>query len=176
MDTRLTSSLLFASGLLLLAACPGSLENPERFLAGTGGGGTCPDIEADLFPNRCGTAGCHNATDQAAELDLVSPGVASRLVGVAGTDSCDNTVLLDPNDVPNSLMVTKLQPNPSCGNIMPLIGTPLSDEETACLVAYLEGLQGGTPTTTTTSSGGGMGGAGTTTTTTGGGMGGAGGN
>lgn len=144
-----------------LAACPGELEDPERFLTGTGGGGPCPDIP-QLFAETCADAGCHNASEMAENLDLESPGVEGRLAGVPGTSTCDNIVLADPDDPPQSLIVRKLQPAPPCGSQMPLLVPKdqlYTAHQIACVEAWIATLSA-SPTTTTTTTGGGMGGAG----------------
>lgn len=151
---------LLASGAALLAACPGEIESPERFLTGSsGGGGPCPDIPT-LFAETCTSIGCHNATEMAEDLDLESPGVEERVAGVPGTDTCDNTILADPNDPAGSLLVLKLHPAPPCGSQMPLL-VPKDELFTAhqisCVEQWIATLEAG-PTTTTTGGGGGMGG------------------
>jgi hypothetical protein len=115
--------------------CPGRLDDPDQYLDGgssTDGGDSCADelVEAKLSAS-CGSASCHGASTP---LDLDSPGVRERLVGV--TTSC--------GDLPMArFLVEKLSPNPSCGVRMPFGGTPYSDEEEACLVKYLGALLDG---------------------------------
>ncbi len=124
--------LLLGLGLSpLLGACPGHLEDPERFVA-------CRmDVERELLAPRCATAGCHAAPNPAANLDLASPGVAARLS--SGTSSCQARPL-------TAIMLDKVQPTPTCGSSMPLGGTPLSSQELDCLELYLQRISaGGTP-------------------------------
>jgi len=158
---KLTSHALFASVALaatglLVSACPGEIENPAIFLTGAGGGAdACSlDVEADIFQEKCNTSTCHNASDEAANLDLESPGIASRVVGVDG--ECTG-VLADPDNPEESLLYTKLDSSPGCGLQMPL-GGELSDEEKSCILEWIGDQMGGGPTST--SSGGGMGGMG----------------
>ena len=68
-------------------------------------------------------------------LDLVSPGVAARVVGVSGT-GCTG-ILAAPADPTSSLLYTKLAPRPSCGSQMPLGRPPLSDADAGCILAWI---------------------------------------
>ena len=160
------ASLIALAGLW---GCPGELEDPERFL----NGGGCPDVETELFPQRCGQANCHSAEDQAANLDLVSSGLAQRVVNVPASSDCNNTPLASPDAPQASVLYTKLT-DTFCGpSQMPVIGDKFTDEELECVAEWLASLPGGGPATSSSSSGGGMGGAGGMSGS--GGMGGAGG-
>jgi hypothetical protein len=124
---------------MTLTACPGSLENPERFLDGGLDGGsdagfTCTpaNVESLIFIPSCGGAGCHGPTNPSNGLDLQSPGVASRLKGVSQCMSKSEA----------SFMLEKLHPSPACGSQMPL-GRTLPDEQIACVASYLASLDGG---------------------------------
>lgn len=160
---KLTSHMLLASVALstaafFVSACPGKIDNPEAFLTGVGGAGACSlDVEADIFQAKCNNASCHNADDRAAQLDLESAGIASRVVGV--TADCGG-LLADPDNPEDSVLYTKLDSDPGCGTQMPLGGSELSDAEKSCILSWIAEQSGGSPTTTTTSSGGGMGGMG----------------
>lgn len=126
---------------LLLAACAGDLENPERFEAPSTA--ACElDVMADVIEPKCGVPGCHGGDMPSAGLDLVADGHASRLVGVespAGNE-CEERVRIDPADPEGSLLVEKLLPSPSCGTQMPPVGGELSDEELECVVQWVEEL------------------------------------
>ena len=145
-----------AFGLLLLAGCPGTLEDKQRFLvdggnAGRGhddasasgdsdaGLGPCGDVVTRIFAPSCGGTGCHGATGAQQDLDLVSPGVAARVVGVSGV-SCATT-LADPANPEASLIYQKLSATPPCGSPMPLARPPLSEEDTACVLAWIAAQQ-----------------------------------
>src|SRR6187551_2514877 len=103
---RIDRSALLALGMalsaLVLAGCPGTLDDKERFLADAGkagngasepdGGdaappdagpdlGSCGDVVTRIFVPSCGGTGCHGAIAAQQDLDLVSPGVAARVVG-----------------------------------------------------------------------------------------------
>jgi len=159
-------ALAMALSALLLAGCPGTLDDKERFLvdagnAGNGGSGTdggddaaapndagsdaaagagpdlgpCGDVVTRIFVPSCGGTGCHGATGAQQDLDLVSPGVAARVVGVTGT-GCIST-LADPANPEASLIYQKLSPTPPCGSPMPLARPALSEDDVACVLAWI---------------------------------------
>ena len=148
----------------LLVGCPGTLDHKERFLVDAGnaanGGsetgndaavpddagadadadagpdsGACGDVVARIFVPSCGGTGCHGSVAAQQDLDLVSPGVAERVVGVSGI-GCSST-LADPANPEASLIYQKLLPTPPCGSPMPLARPALSDEDTACVLAWI---------------------------------------
>lgn len=120
--------LLLGLGLApLLGACPGHLEDPERFT-------NCMDVERELLAPRCATSGCHASATPAANLDLASPGLAARLA--SATSTCEGR--------PQTLnMQDKVLPSPTCGSSMPLGGTPLNTREQECLALYLQRIEAG---------------------------------
>jgi hypothetical protein len=93
----------------------------------------CPDVPT-MFVETCGVAGCHDATTKAEALDLASPGVASRLVGVAAAEGAG--LLIDPTTPARSVVYTKLLANPPFGARMPT-GTPLDDATIQCVLAWV---------------------------------------
>jgi len=97
--------------------------------------GPCGDVVTRIFVPSCGGTGCHGATAPQQDLDLVSPGVAARVVGVLGL-GCSAT-LADPSDPQASLIYQKLSPTPPCGSPMPLARPALSDEDAACVLAWI---------------------------------------
>ncbi len=103
--------------------------------AGTANFGPCGDVPARIFVPSCGGTGCHGATAAQQGLDLVSPGVASRVVGVNGKVCA--SILANPKAPASSLLYTKLSPNPSCGAQMPLARPSLSEDDAACLLAWI---------------------------------------
>ena len=140
--TRLALLLPPAFLLANLTACPGELDNPERFI------GSCPDIETQFFPQRCGTAGCHNADSlaSAGNLDLTSADVASRLVGVEATNACGLEPLVDPSDPEGSVLYIKMTED-FCGpSRMPLAADDVTDVELGCVRDWIASLSpsGGT--------------------------------
>ncbi len=132
--------------LVLLAACPGRLADPNEFLDGGGGGdggtgggaggGSGCDVENGIFLMKCGTSlGCHAGAALAADgLNLIDAGFRQKL---AGTSQC--------NGLPyKTYMITKVQSaTPPCGNQMPLGGPYLSTAEIQCLTDYMDALDGG---------------------------------
>lgn len=148
------AALLAVALVFGVAACPGSLEDPGRFVdggdvaadddAGGGGEGACPegtDVEADLMAARCGGSVCHGAEAPAAGLDLVSPGIAERMIDVPSTqESCGGAILLVPGDPDASLLFEKLLPSPSCGAQMPLAQAAFDDGEIACVREWIAGM------------------------------------
>ena len=122
-------ALAIAIALAGASACAGELENPERFAA-------CPpgDVE-QLFQQRCGD--CHGATEPEAMLDLVSPGVADRLIGVpSGTALCEGWTLIEPS-TGQHLLLDKLGDS-SCGSRMPLALNEFSAIETECVRRWVD--------------------------------------
>jgi len=133
------------------SACPGTLEDPARFLAagGDGGlgeqsqppadgsvGGNCPDIPG-LFAQTCTASGCHNASTKAQGLDLQSPNLGTRLAGVAATEVAGSGLLINPTAPSQSVLYEKLTANPPYGSRMPLAGTPLDDATMACVLTWI---------------------------------------
>jgi hypothetical protein len=160
-------------GLLALAGCPGTLKDKERFLPDGGGGGAggaaaCADVStvpAQIFANKCGGNGCHGAMAPQQGLDLESPGVAARVVGVPAKE-CTG-ILADPQDPAGSVLYTKLLDTPPCGARMPFNLAKLSATEIACVKEWIAGQTGGASTSTggatassSASGTGGMGGGG----------------
>jgi hypothetical protein len=157
-------ALVVASSIPLvalgLAGCPGSLEDPERFALADGS--ACLDVPTTLLGAKCATgAGCHVAEAPGGDLDLVSPGLAARLVDVPASSTCGGTLLVDSSDPEASLLYQKVLDSAPCGSRMPLGGAPLVDVERACLLEWITELDASSSaTTTTTTSAGGGGGAG----------------
>jgi hypothetical protein len=158
----MTSRSAIARGCFLAlcaasAGCPGTLEDPERFLdgglyaqgqatedggiAGEGGagddggrGGNCPDMP-QFFSTTCTGIGCHNAMDKAQGLDLQSPDLASRLVGVQATEGPG--LLIDPSNPSASVLYLKVTASPPFGARMPSGKPPLDDATIACVLAWV---------------------------------------
>jgi hypothetical protein len=129
----LRPSLLLPLCALSLTACPGALEDPDRFLDASV---TCSTawVETTLFTGTCGGAGCHEATNAGGGLDLVSAGVSARL---AGASTCTGHPL-------SSFMLEKLEPSPPCsGSQMPLGKPALTSAQKTCLSSYLAALSDG---------------------------------
>lgn len=152
--TRKTFWLFPVIGISV-SACAGELSNPERFEVGQSaattadagragapvgdaGASTCGSTIA-LLTSKCGNAGCHGAASPAAGLDLASADLGARLRDVAASASCDGYSIIDSKDPSRSLLYLKVTDTPPCAPRMP-IGTPLSDTEQSCLLAWIEQL------------------------------------
>jgi hypothetical protein len=98
-------------------------------------GGACPDIPQFLAAT-CTASSCHNASDEAQGLDLQSPDVASRLVGVMATEGPG--LLVDPSAPSASILYLKLMASPPFGAQMPLGQKPLPGATTACILDWIE--------------------------------------
>ncbi len=121
-----------AAATVLLAACPGSLENIEDFEDAGG----CGDVPTKLIGPRCATANCHDADMPQSNVDMTpDDGLVARLVGVAG-DQCTG-MLIDPSAPDQSLMYTKCLENPTCGAQMPFTGAKFTPEEEQCLLDWV---------------------------------------
>ncbi len=145
------------AALCLLSGCPGKLDDKPSFLAyaaehgdagagpdtisqagtaGTGAGSSaCGDVPTRIFIPSCAGNGCHNPAAPQQGLDLASPDVASRVVGVSGK-MCPVT-LADPTNPEGSLIYQKLAAKPPCGAQMPLARPPLSAADAACVLAWI---------------------------------------
>jgi len=139
-ERALGIAVLALAATTWLAGCPGLPPAAERPLDGTGGagGGACGDVEATVFAVSCAGGTCHGPGDPAQGLDLVSPGLASRVVGQPA-HGCGG-VLADPQHPEDSALYDKLLDAPGCGARMPLHGDPLSEDEIACVKAWIATL------------------------------------
>ena len=113
----------------------GTGANGSAGADGTDPNGACGDVIARVFVPSCGGTGCHSANAPQQGLDLVSPGVASRVVGVSAKQCA--TVLADPQNPQQSLLYLKLLPQPDCAAQMPLARPALSSADTACVLAWI---------------------------------------
>ena len=129
----------------MTAGCPGTLDNKAEFLAAgsttagvssTGGGlGPCGDVPAAILVPSCGGGGCHGTQAPQNGLDLESPGVAARVVGVAA-QSCQG-LLADPGNPESSILYTKLFPDVTCGGQMPLGRPGLAQAKIDCIASWI---------------------------------------
>ena len=141
------ASLTFGlCSILVFAGCAGSLSNPEDFIDG----GTSPKSAEMVLADSCGTVGCHDDSPQPeAGLDLLSPNVESRVVGVNATGvGCESEILVVAGGPDGSYLLDKVLNTPGiCGLSMPVVGT-LSASEIEILrqwIIDLGGSGGGTP-------------------------------
>jgi hypothetical protein len=139
--------------VLLLAGCPGSLENPGSFDVADGidggggsfaaanridggGGSETGCAQPIAFATTCAVSGCHAATTPAGGLDLASPNIAMRLLGKQAMGGPG--LLIDPANATASVLYTKLTTTPPFGARMPLVGAPLSDADLACALSWIQ--------------------------------------
>lgn len=93
------------------------------------------DVEKDIFQDRCATEFCHGAVERpAAELDLVSEGVAERIIGAPSW--CAGDPLIEPGDPTGGVFIEKLD-DPPCGLRMPVGERPLSAAEVHCVREWI---------------------------------------
>jgi hypothetical protein len=135
----LAVSALTVLGFVSSCLEPGSLSNEDTFRLGSNfpsialeGGPGCAEACA-LIASKCATAECHSASDLAADLDLQSPNLVSRLSSASAlTLDCFDLPLLVPGSPEQSTIFTKLLDPPACGLKMPLSGS-LSKSEIDCI-------------------------------------------
>jgi hypothetical protein len=144
-----TLTLLAALAALTILAgafsgCAGSLTDPAAFMSNDAGATvdaavsgdaatSCPDIPT-LFVQSCGLSGCHDATTKVEGLDLVSPGLTSRLVGVSSVEG--NGLLINSTNPSASVIYTKVTSTPPFGVRMPS-GSSLSNADQQCVLAWV---------------------------------------
>lgn len=130
---------------LALAACPGSLENPDRFARADGGMNMMPacalelDVEVDIFAMKCSGDICHGggaANPPSGGIDLVTMGVADRLLDMPAV-GCMQQPLVDTATPSNSVMLTRVRGAGACGSAMPLGTSGLSAGEIECIEAWI---------------------------------------
>lgn len=135
--------------LLLLAGCAGGLDDPKRFMflgdadggpagtGGTGGGaGDPPACVTQFFKDSCNASVCHGAGQK---LDLVSPGIATRLIDKPSADDsmCAGRTLVSSAGG-ESLLMKKLT-DVDCGEKMPFGGMATATD-IACVRGWVEGM------------------------------------
>lgn len=162
MTARHAALLGLLTSLSLASACAGDLKSPNRFnkLLGSSDAGshhqndaassaeqdsgvTAPACVAQAFRNSCGSSNCHSkGTDQ---VDLVSDGVADRLVDKPARNVICKGRTLVATDGSASLLVQKLtEKEPPCGVSMPVTGT-ISAADKKCVLDWVESIGGSVP-------------------------------
>jgi hypothetical protein len=96
---------------------------------------SCPNVPQAIFLPTCTSAACHNSQNPMQHLDLQSPNLAARLVGVPSTEGPG--LLIDPAAPSNSVLYTKLSAAPPFGARMPLALAPLDSEAMDCVLAWI---------------------------------------
>jgi hypothetical protein len=148
---RIALALLGIGFSMIVGGCPGTLDNKADFLdgggtsgTGTGSGDACGDVPTAILAMKCGGGSCHGTTKPQVGLDLESPDVAARVVGVSAK-MCPG-VLANPGNVTASVLYTKLLAGVSCGGRMPLGRPTLSQMEIECLTSWIAEQGAGTST------------------------------
>jgi hypothetical protein len=104
---------------------------------GMGGGGECGDVLEDLLRPSCAMTFCHSTTAMG-PLDLETDDVAMRLIGKAGSGDCEDYSYINADNPEESLIYTKLDADPPCGQQMPFSGDKFTDAQKACVLEYIE--------------------------------------
>jgi len=127
------------------AGCVGNLADPDAF---TDAGTITKDAQT-VFGESCATIGCHDDVTTAADLNLLSPGVESRVLNVNATGvGCEARVLVLAGDPDSSYLFDKILGTIGiCGSRMPLLSIlPASDVEVIReWIIELGGSNQGTP-------------------------------
>jgi hypothetical protein len=147
MARRRLASLACLALIAATPACAGTLNDPDSFLeavsvdaSGEGSvgamssDGECTSIPA-FFGTTCTASACHSSSNMAQGLDLQSPNLAVRLVGVAATEG--KGLLIDPSTPSESILYLKLTASPPFGARMPLGEAPLDDPMMACVLDWI---------------------------------------
>jgi hypothetical protein len=122
-----------------LAAVVSGCKGGNDDTSGTTSSERCAELDVpQLFVDKCSTAACHEGAAPAAALDLVAPGLETRIVLQPATQCAG--VVADPSDPEGSVLVEKLRPSPSCGVVMPLGMEALPEEDVQCVVEWISGL------------------------------------
>jgi hypothetical protein len=142
---RLASGLFVLAGALGGAGCLGSLADPDAFIDG----GTIPKAAQAVFDESCATIGCHDDVTTASDLNLLSPGVESRVLNVNATGvGCEARVLVVAGEPNSSYLFDKVLGTIGiCGSRMPLLSI-LSDSDVEVIrewIIELGGSSQGTP-------------------------------
>ncbi len=121
----ISTTVGLCAAVVSLTACPGSLANWDAY----GDGGVVTKDAETILADNC-TVGCHNATQKQADLDLLSPDVASRVVDKNATGiGCTNRILVVAGDPDSSYLIDKVLNVPGiCGGQMPVVGSLSGDE------------------------------------------------
>ncbi|MGB3052480.1 MAG: hypothetical protein WBB42_15875 [Polyangiales bacterium] len=142
---RLASAMFVLVAALGGAGCVGSLSDADAFIDG----GTIPKDAQTVFEQSCGTIGCHDDVTTAENLNLLSPGVESRVLNVNATGvGCEARILVVAGDPNSSYLFDKILGTIGvCGSRMPLLSI-LPDSDVEVLREWIIELGGsgqGTP-------------------------------
>jgi hypothetical protein len=131
--------------LLCCWSCAGKLQDRERFeflLDASLKIVPAPDCATTLFKSKCSESICHGPG--APQVDLVSDGVAERLIGQPSSDTgmCKGKTLISTSEASSSLLLQKIGDSPPCGSKMPLGGASLTSAESMCLQDWVGVVDG----------------------------------
>jgi hypothetical protein len=163
MTARQAALFGLLTSLSLASACAGDLKSPNRFskLLGASdasvqqqsdaamnathdaGVTPVPACVAQAFRNSCGSVACHSKGAQ--QVDLLSEGVAGRLIDKPARNIICKGRTLVATDGSASLLVQKLtQKQPPCGVMMPASGT-ISAQDKQCVFDWVVSVGGSVP-------------------------------
>jgi hypothetical protein len=156
----LRSSALLCTALAIYG-CAGNVDeglSGKGGSGGSGGGGGSGVCDAptmvfqstDQFKGCGSDVGCHGAVQKESGLDLVSPGVISRLIGKTSDPATSllcmaNTMpYLIANTMPaQGLIIDKLNASPTCGLSMPYPLGNLPAAQRTCLIEWANAVTTG---------------------------------
>lgn len=105
---------------------------------GVVGGDGCDGFA--ILEANCATSGCHGQAGSTLGDFASSVEAARAYIGVEGTICAGEGPIIDTDDPGASVLVGKLTDDPPCGQPMPPVGGPLSDEDIACIEEWIGGL------------------------------------
>jgi hypothetical protein len=134
---RRRSALAALPAALLLYGCAGDGPAPS------GGGGAYDAIQQQIFNQHCLNAGCHNAINQAGNLNLTAGASYANLVGVTPDNplaAANGLLRVTPFEPDNSFLIVKLEgPPPGEGTRMPQGMSPLPPSDIDMIRAWIAG-------------------------------------
>lgn len=137
------------------ATIPNDIVDDDGEPPGDGDGDVVPQpscdapetvFKADGSVGGCNGPICHSAMTVYPP-DLVSEGVAARLLDVASTTTiCAGQKYIDSSNIESSLILSKLSAAPSCGIQMPFAQPPIPADKLECIRSWITSF--GTPAPT----------------------------
>ena len=122
---------------ILLAGCPGELQDPDRFVIEPGDGDyvDCLTYTESMLVKDCALSGCHDSVTTSEGLDLESTNIGGRLLGIE--DSNCGGPLITPSAPDESMLYLKMTDDPPCGSRMPLGLAPATAAELDCVLEWI---------------------------------------
>lgn len=104
------------------------------------GSAPCGDVPLTILRENCTGGICHHAgTNPAGHMNLLSPCVAERLVGVVS--SCNGRLLIDPAQPDRSFILEKLENDrPECGGERMPFRSRLPGEKIECVRRWIDAV------------------------------------